>query len=63
MSNSIKGLRYIKAFEKCVSNGRKLFVKKLFNAYSKYYYYIKHDSIYVDRFLNAVALATEKNYL
>jgi len=63
MSNSIKGLRYIKTFEKCVLQGRVLFVKKLFRAYSEYYYFIKNDNLYINRFFNSVALATEKNYL
>ena len=54
MGESIKGLRFIKTFEKCVEDGRKLFIKKLLKNYSnKYHHYIKKDHFYMERFFIA----------
>ena len=59
----MKGLRFIKTLEKCLKQNRKLFIKKLIKAHNKYYHYIKHDSVYIARFLTCVAEANTRGYL
>lgn len=64
MVNFVKGLRYIKTLEKCLQFNHGKFFKMLVSVYSqKYYFIIRNDNIYVDRFLNCVHEGLKRNYL